>query len=98
MTHFNSLLQKIPHHRSPVILTEREEKRWLQAEHLTDITGMLEPYPADQMNAYPISNRIKNPRNNGRELMDPVGQRLEPESDITIKTEIKLFGMGEQKR
>lgn len=94
----NSLLQKIPHHRSPVILSERQEKRWLNAEHLTEITGMLEPYPSDEMNAYPISNRIKNPRNNSRDLLDPLGDRLEKEYDIKIESELKLFGMGEQKR
>lgn len=89
----NPLLQKIPHHRSPVILHERQERRWLHAEHLTEITDMLEPYPAEEMNAYPISNRIKNPRNNGRELLDPVGERLEKEYDIQLNSELKLFGM-----
>lgn len=94
----NSLLQKIPHHRSPVILREREEKKWLNAEHLTDITSMLEPYPAEDMNAYPISPRIKNTRNNSRDLLDPVGERLEAEQDILVSTSLKLFGMGAQKR
>ncbi len=94
----NELLQKIPHHRSPVILAERDEQRWLKAEHLNEITGMLEPYPSEEMNAYPVSPRIKNPRQNDRDLIEPVGQRLEPETESRIKTEIKLEGMGSAKR
>lgn len=94
----NTLLQKIPHHRSPVILHERDERRWLKAEHLNEITGMLEPYPAEEMNAYPISNRIKNPRSNGRDLMDPIGERLMPETETNIQQEIRLQGMGAGKR
>lgn len=94
----NQLLQKIPHHRSPVILAERDEKRWLMAEHLNEITGMLEPYPSEEMNAYPVSPRIKNPRNNGRDLIEPIGERLEPETEALIKTQIKLEGMGSSKR
>lgn len=94
----NKLLQMIPHHRSPVILHESDERRWLRAEHLNEITGMLEPYPADEMNAYPISPKIKNPRANGRELLDPVGDRLTPETVTRINSEIKLQGMGSGKR
>jgi putative SOS response-associated peptidase YedK len=95
-TFSNSLLQKIPHHRSPVVLHPHDEKRWLNAEHLTEITGMLEPYPSEEMNAYPISNRIKNPRNNSRDLLDPVGERLEKEYDIKVESELKLFGMKQK--
>ena len=88
----------IPHHRSPVILHESDERRWLRAEHLNEITGMLEPYPAEEMNAYPISSKIKNPRSNGRELLDPIGERLTPETESRVNTEIKLQGMGAGKR
>ncbi|HNQ62128.1 MAG TPA: SOS response-associated peptidase [Bacteroidia bacterium] len=94
----NELLQKIPHHRSPVILEERDHQRWLKAEHLNEITGMLQPYPSELMNAYPVSSRIKNPKQNDRELIEPVGQRLIPETETAIKTEIKLEGMGSNKR
>lgn len=94
----NPLMQKIHHHRSPVILHPYQEKRWLNAEHLTEITDMLAPYPSDEMNAYPISASIKNPRNNSRELLDPVGERVEKEFDVKIENELRLFGMGHQKR
>jgi putative SOS response-associated peptidase YedK len=94
----NELLQKIPHHRSPVVLHEKDERKWLHAEHLNEITDLLQTYPSDEMNAYPVSPAIKNPKRNGRELIEPVGERLEPETEARIKTEIRLEGMGSGKR
>ncbi len=90
----NSLLQMIPHHRSPVILSQSHERRWLKAEHLNEITGMLEPFPSEEMNAYPIDKRIKNPRINDRQLMDPIGERLLPETEEVVKTSLQLQGMS----
>jgi len=56
----NELMQKIPHHRSPVILKPFQEKQWLNPETpLTDITTMLNSYDAREMDAYPISPKIK---------------------------------------
>jgi putative SOS response-associated peptidase YedK len=91
----NSLLQKIPHHRSPVILHPKHEGLWLnQQAPLTDITRLLQPYPAEEMNAYPISNAIKNPAAEGKELIEPVGERLEKENNIVFTKHNKLVGMG----
>jgi putative SOS response-associated peptidase YedK len=76
----NALLQMIPHHRGPVILRPEEEKAWLDEQTpIADVAEMLKPYPAEKMNAYPISPAIKNPKAEGRELIDPVGERLVPE-------------------
>ena len=94
----NSLLQMIPHHRAPVILSRSGERRWLKAEHLSDITGMLEPYPSEEMNAYPIDKRIKNPRENDRQLLDPVGERLLTEQETIVNTSLRLQGMSYNKR
>lgn len=94
----NSLLQMIPHHRAPVILSKSGERRWLKAEHLSDITGMLEPYPSEEMNAYPIDKRIKNPRENDRQLLDPVGERLLTEQETIVNTSLRLQGMSYNKR
>lgn len=95
----NALLQKIPHHRSPVILPQRSEQRWLRQNlQLTDVTALLRPYPAELMNAYPISPEIKTPGNNRKELIQPIGERLLPEVDITVNKEIRLEGMGSNKR
>lgn len=91
----NALLQKIPHHRSPVILRQQHERIWLNENApLTDITNLLQPYPAEDMNAYPISDAIKNPVTEGKELIEPIGERLTPETSLNFKSEIKLYGMG----
>ena len=39
------------------------------------------------MNAYPVSTDIKNPKAEGRQLIEPVGQRIEPEYDATLRLE-----------
>jgi hypothetical protein len=55
---------------------------------------MLKPYPAHLMNAYPIATTLKNPRANGIELLQPVGERIYKEYDFEIYEEFKLQGMG----
>jgi len=92
----NALLQKIGHHRSPVILPKEHEADWLNRDlELADALNLLQPYPADAMNAYPIDPAIKNPRVNGIHLLQPTGERIFKEYDYEIYEEIKLFGMGE---
>lgn len=94
----NELMQKIPHHRSPVILHPGQEKRWLkESTPLTDITAMLNPFPAAKMNAYPISPDIKNPRNDFPGLIQPIGQRLISEFEEKHSSDVKLQGMGSNK-
>lgn len=94
----NRLLQMIPHHRSPVILPERAEKYWLEDAPLSDITRLLEPPLEEEMNAYPISPAIKNPRFHHAELLHPAGPALLAEQDWSVVQEIKLQGMGYTKR
>ena len=95
----NEFIQKLPHHRSPVILNEKHEKIWLNSKtHLSDITKLLKPYPSDLLNAYPISANIKNPNSEGRNLIEPIGQRIEPEFEIKSTKRLKLQGMGSNKR
>lgn len=73
----NDLLGQIPHHRSPVILHPRDEKAWLDNIPLNEVLDRLRPFPAGQMNAYPIDARIKNPRQNDRDLLEPQGENLQ---------------------
>nr|MDA3819223.1 SOS response-associated peptidase [Candidatus Delongbacteria bacterium] len=76
----NELIQKIPHHRSPVILTPKQERLWLNPNTpLTDITACLKPYPAEKMDAYPVSKAVKNPRNDTKALINPAGDNLNPD-------------------
>jgi len=92
----NKLLQKLPHHRSPVIFQDREEEQlWLNTETpMAEVTELLRPYPSELMNAYPISNAIKNPRSKGIELMKPTGQRIVKEYNYEFEKYLELQGMG----
>jgi putative SOS response-associated peptidase YedK len=92
----NDLMDRIGHHRSPVVLDRNQEAAWLDPNlELAEVTGMLGPYDARKMNAYPIAPTIKNPRANGISLLEPIGQRLYPEYNYELFSEIKMFGMGE---
>ncbi len=95
----NSLLLKIPHHRSPVILHPEDEKKWISnAVPLMDITSLLEPYPGELMNAYPIAPTIKNPKADDPGLIHPAGERLMPEYDIHHSKDVRIEGMGSTKK
>lgn len=95
----NALMQKIPHHRMPVILSKGQEQRWLNLNTpLADVTKMLNTYNADLMNAYPISPDVKNPKAEGLELIDPVGERITTESHLKESNSLKLYGMGRYKK
>lgn len=76
----NELVRKIPHKRAPVILHREQEETWLDTSTpLTEIAAMLQPYPAERMNAYPIAPTIKNPQADDPGLIHPAGPRLSPE-------------------
>lgn len=73
----NSLLHQIGNPRMPVILTDGEAKRWINSgTELSRITSMLNHYDSKLMNAYPIVPRIKNPLENDKQLIQPIGARL----------------------
>ena len=91
----NDLLQKVGHHRSPVILSEQHEQEWLDGDlPLGEVTDLLQPYPAEELNAYPISPRIKSPKIKDPFLLEPMGERIYPEYDYELYQELKLEGMG----
>ncbi|NNC82351.1 MAG: SOS response-associated peptidase [Flavobacteriales bacterium] len=91
----NSVTAAIKHHRSPVIIQPGAESQWLDPEaELSEILQMLDPYPGDLMNAYPVDPAIKHPRAKGIELITPIGERLFEEHDYEFHQELKLLGMG----
>jgi putative SOS response-associated peptidase YedK len=91
----NRVIQKIGHHRSPVILDRSQESKWLNKNlPLSDVVQLLQPYPSEKMNAYPISNRIKKPEANGLDLLDPVGEHVFPVVEYKISKKTILEGMG----
>jgi len=59
------------HHRMAVILSPAEERQWLTADP-GDARDLLDPYPADEMEAYPVSRAVNDPANDAPALVDPV--------------------------
>ena len=70
----NALMVSI-HDRMPVILTKEGEKIWLDP-HMDDIDtlkGLLQPYKAEEMEAYRVSEEVNSPKNNKPELIEKIG-------------------------
>lgn len=66
----NNLLKPI-HHRMPVILPPQHERLWLEAAPLHQLEELLQPFPPEQMKAYPVSMLVNKVQNNGPELVRP---------------------------
>jgi putative SOS response-associated peptidase YedK len=61
-TEANELMSPI-HARMPVIIPRQDQDLWLNPE--TKEPGLLlKPYPAEEMEAYPVSKRVNSPKNN----------------------------------
>ncbi len=68
----NALMAQI-HHRMPCILLPEDEETWLDPE-VTEpaaLLGCLGPYPAEEMEAYPVSEAVNNARTEGSQLLLP---------------------------
>ena len=66
----------------PVILSQSNEAGWTRASnHLSDVLRLLNPYPAEKMNAYPVSELVNVEDLNERSLLNPVGDKLQIESN-----------------
>jgi putative SOS response-associated peptidase YedK len=66
----NPLMREI-HDRMPVIIPVDDYKAWLDPGN-TDVpalTHFICPYPAERMQAYPVSRRVNAPKNNDAELV-----------------------------
>ncbi|RIJ45508.1 SOS response-associated peptidase [Maribellus luteus] len=86
----NSLLQKLGYKRMPVILPQQEEGRWLRSNsELSQTLNMLNSYPAAQMNAFPISDKIKDKTLNDISLVHPAGERVLYEPDYKLSRKRK---------
>jgi putative SOS response-associated peptidase YedK len=68
----DSLVSKI-HSRMPVILPQKEERNWLDPNlKVEEIENILKhPLPAKEMEAYPISTIVNNPRNDISDIIKP---------------------------
>jgi hypothetical protein len=83
----------------PVILADSNYRHWLNpGTDLSHITQLFKQYPAKYMNAYPISATIKSPKNNSKELMNPLGDRIAPEFVAKVTRTITKSGFGHKKK
>lgn len=73
----NALLARI-HERMPVIIPRAQYARWLDPalQDPAQIQPMIACYPAEELQAVPIGRSINNARNEGPELIAPVGAPL----------------------
>jgi putative SOS response-associated peptidase YedK len=67
----NKLMAEI-HDRMPVILSMEDEKTWLESDDQDELLGFIKPFPEEKMDAYRISNLVNSPRNNSKEIAEPV--------------------------
>jgi len=65
----NELCTKL-HNRMPVILAPRDHEQWLDTG--ADGAALLKPFAANEMEAFPVSKRVGNVRNNDPELLEPI--------------------------
>ena len=74
------------HNRMPVIVRPSDFGGWLGGE--APPSGVFDPFPAEEMEAFPVSTRVNSPRNDDTSLVEPV----EPEDPDG--GEPSLFGPG----
>lgn len=72
-TEANNVVKPI-HKRMPVILSQDAYPLWLDAveKKPQELAPLLNPYPATEMDAYPVSTFVNSPRNNSSQCIQPV--------------------------
>ncbi len=67
--HANTLVHPI-HDRMPVILNRENENQWLnKSNDEKTLISFLQPYPENDMKAYPVSQLVNSPKNDNPELI-----------------------------
>lgn len=73
-TDANTLVAQV-HHRMPVILRPQDEAAWLDPQLSPEqAQTLLEPYPAELLQAYPVSPQVNSPAWNNAEALIPLAQ------------------------
>ncbi|MCL4490257.1 MAG: SOS response-associated peptidase [Chloroflexi bacterium] len=69
----NELMRKF-HHRMPIILPKSAHPLWLDParQDIDELVSLLQPYPANEMEAYPVSPLVNSPSHNVPECVLPV--------------------------
>lgn len=68
----NKIMEPI-HNRMPCILTQKDEELWLNPDAKPEkLMELLDPFPANHMEAYKISDLVNTPRNQTPEILKPI--------------------------
>ena len=59
------------HNRMPVIVAPQDYERWLDPAAPLPL-DLLRPYSAEEMRAWPVSDRVGSVRNNAPELLNEI--------------------------
>lgn len=68
----NKLIENI-HDRMPVILHRDDEQRWISPQPDPSLVELLKPYPAEMMEAWPVSKLVNSPVNDTSQTLEPTG-------------------------
>lgn len=72
-TSANTFMEKI-HDRMPVILDKKHESAWLSTDTtVADAQQLLKPCPSTWLAAHEVSTAVNSPKNNRKEILEPVG-------------------------
>jgi putative SOS response-associated peptidase YedK len=79
----NELMRPI-HHRMPVVLPESDWDKWLSPEidrlpaswQVKELMPMLRPFPAEEMSAAPVGDRVNDVRNDDPRCLEPLESGL----------------------
>jgi putative SOS response-associated peptidase YedK len=68
----NALVERI-HDRMDAILEEQDEAEWLNPDETEPerLLKLLHPYPASEMDAYPVSRLVNSPKNDTKTVIEP---------------------------
>src|SRR5918997_3855689 len=70
-TQANELVRDV-HERMPVILPAEDYEAWLDPEaEREELVSLLEPYPGDDLETFPVSRFVNSPRNNDERCVEP---------------------------
>ena len=69
----NELIKSV-HNRMPVILPKSAYEQWLTPGDVApqELSPLLRPYDADQMEAFPVSSFVNNPKNDSPNCIQPI--------------------------
>ncbi len=69
----NALLRPL-HHRMAAVFGANDYDLWLDpsVQDVHRLQSLLQPYPAEEMTAYPVSSRVNNPINDTPECIQPL--------------------------